>query len=155
MKKVISVVLALVMMMAIMVPAFAATLDVNTQSGNSIVLVDGITDKGDGTYSVEIPASVDLIWGDTTKAGEYKITSQVQTDKRVKVTLAKAKDLTNAANETIEFAVADATTGIANSAVVNNESHTFNLTIDASEWAAASIATYEGTITFTAELADA
>ena len=155
MKKVISVVLALVMMMAIMVPAFAATLDVNTQSGNSTVLVDGVNDKGDGTYSVEIPASVDLIWGDTTKAGEYKITSQVQTDKRVKVTLAKAKDLTNAANETIEFAVADATTGIANSAVVNNEAHTFNLTIDASEWAAASIATYEGTITFTAELADA
>ena len=155
MKKVISVVLALVMMMAVMVPAFAATLDVNTQSGNSTVLVDGVTDKGDGTYSVEIPASVDLIWGDTTKAGEYKITSQVQTDKRVKVTLAKAKDLTNAANETIEFAVADATTGIANSAVVNNEAHAFNLTIDASEWAAASIATYEGTITFTAELADA
>lgn len=155
MKKVISVVLALVMMMAVMVPAFAATLDVNTQSGNSTVLVDGVKDKGDGTYSVEIPASVDLIWGDTTKEGTYKITSQVQTDKRVKVTLAKAKDLTNAANETIEFAVADATTGIANSAVVNNEAHAFNLTIDASEWAAASIATYEGTITFTAELADA
>lgn len=155
MKKIISVVLALVMMMAVCVPAFAATLDVNTQSGNSTVLVDGVTDMGEGTYSVEIPASVDLTWGDTTKAGEYKITSQVQTDKRVKVTLAKAKDLTNAANETIEFAVADATTGIANSAVVNNEAHAFNLTIDASEWAAASIATYEGTITFTAELADA
>lgn len=155
MKKVISVVLALVMMMAVMVPAFAATLDVNTQSGNSTVLVDGVKDKGDGTYSVEIPASVDLIWGDTTKEGTYKITSQVQTDKRVKVTLAKAKDLTNAANETIEFAVADATTGIANSAVVNNEAHAFNLTIDASEWAAASIATYEGTITFEAELVNA
>ena len=69
--------------------------------------------------------------------------------------LAKAKDLTNAANETIEFAVADATTGIANSAVVNSEAHTFNLTIDAGEWAAASIAAYEGTITFTAELVDA
>lgn len=155
MKKIISVVLALVMMMAVCVPAFAATLDVNTQSGNSTVLVDGVTDMGEGTYSVEIPASVDLTWGDTTKAGEYKITSQVQTDKRVKVTLEKAQDLTNAANETIEFAVADATTGIANSAVVNNEAHAFNLTIDASEWAAASIATYEGTITFTAELADA
>ena len=155
MKKIISVVLALVMMMAICVPAFAAELNATTQSGNSTVLVDGVSDKGEGTYSVEIPASVDLTWGDTTKAGEYKITSQVQTEKRVKVTLAKAKDLTNAANETIEFAVADATTGIANSAVVNNEAHTFNLTIDASEWAAASIATYEGTITFTAELADA
>ncbi len=155
MKKIISVVLALVMMMAVCVPAFAATLDVNTQSGNSTVLVDGVTDMGEGTYSVEIPASVDLTWGDTTKAGEYKITSQVQTEKRVKVTLEKAQDLTNAANETIEFAVADATTGIANSAVVNSEVHAFNLTIDASEWAAASIAAYEGTITFTAELVDA
>lgn len=155
MKKLISVVLALVMMMAICVPAFAAELNATTQSGNSTVLVDGVADKGDGTYSVEIPASVDLTWGDTTKADEYKITSQVQTEKRVKVALAKAKDLTNAANETIEFAVADATTGIANSAVVNNEAHTFNLTIDASEWAAASIAAYEGTITFTAELVNA
>ncbi len=156
MKKIISLVLALIMMMAICVPAFATkTLDVNAQSGSSTVLVDGVADKGDGTYSVEIPAAVDLTWGDTTKAGAYKITSQVQTDKRVKVSLEKAKDLTNAANETIEFVVADATTGIANSAVVNNESHTFNLTIDAGEWAAASIATYEGTITFTAELVNA
>lgn len=155
MKKIISIALALVMMMAVCVPAFAGTLNATTQSGNSTVLVDGITDKGNGTYSVEIPASVDLIWGDTTKEGTYKITSQVQTDKRVKVTLSKAKDLTNAANETIEFAVADATTGLANSAVVNNEPHAFNLTIDASEWAAASIATYEGTITFEAELVNA
>ena len=155
MKNFISVVLALVMMMAVMVPAFAATLDVNTQSGSSTVLVDGITDKGDGTYSVEIPASVDLTWGDTTKAGEYKITSQVQTDKRVKVSVSKEKDLTNAANETIEFAVADATTGVATSAVVNEEAHAFNLTINASEWATASIAAYEGTITFEAEIVDA
>lgn len=155
MKKIISVVLALVMMMAIMVPAFAETIISPNTTGSAIVSVDGVSDKGDGTYSVEIPASVDLTWGDTTKAGEYKITSQVQTEKRVKVALAKAKDLTNAANETIEFAVADATTGIANSAVVNSEAHTFNLTIDAGEWAAASIAAYEGTITFTAELVDA
>lgn len=158
MKKIISVVLALVMMMAIMVPAFATkTLDADTQSGSSTVLVDGVKDKGDGTYSVVIPASVDLIWGDTTKAGEYKITSQVQTAKRVKVTLSKAKDLTNTgdATETIEFAVADATTGVASKAVVNAEAHAFNLTIDAGEWTAASIAAYEGTITFEAELVDA
>lgn len=155
MKKIISIALALVMMMAVCVPAFAATLDVNTQSGSATVLVDGVADKAEGTYSVEIPASVDLTWGDTTKSGEYKITSQVQTEKRVKVTLAKEKDLTNAANETIEFSVADATTGVAAGAVVTEEVHAFNLTIDAGEWAAASIAAYEGTITFTAELVDA
>lgn len=157
MKKILAMALALVMMMTICVPAFAATLNASSNSGSATVLVDGITDKGDGTYSVEIPASVDLTWGDTTKAGEYKITSQVQTAKRVKVTLAKDKDLTNTgdATETIEFAVADATTGVANAAVVNNEAHAFNLTIDAGEWTAASIAVYEGTITFEAELVDA
>ena len=155
MKKIISIVLAFAMTMVVTVTAFAGTLDVNTQSGSSTVLVDGIADKGDGTYSVEIPASVDLTWGDTTKAGEYKITSQVQTDKRVKVSVSKEKDLTNAANETIEFAVADATTGVATSAVVNEEAHAFNLTINASEWATASIAAYEGTITFEAEIVDA
>lgn len=155
MKKIISIALALVMMMAVCVPAFAATLDVNTQSGSATVFVDGVADKDEGTYSVEIPASVDLTWGDTTKSGVYKITSQVQTEKRVKVTLAKEKDLTNAANETIEFAVADTTTGIAGGAVVNEDSHTFTLTIDEGEWATASIAAYEGTITFTAELVNA
>ena len=62
---------------------------------------------------------------------------------------------TGDATETIEFAVADATTGVASAAVVNAEAHAFNLTIDASEWTAASIAKYEGTITFEAELVNA
>ena len=156
MKKILSIAMAIVMMMAVMVPAFAAELNASSNTGSATVQVDGVADKGDGTYSVEIPASVDLIWGDTTKAGEYKITSQVQTAKRVKVTVAKDKDLTNTgdATETIEFAVADAT-GVASKAVVNAEAHAFNLTIDAGEWTAASIAAYEGTITFEAELVDA
>ena len=156
MKKIISVALALVMMMAICLPAFATQEIISpNQTGESTVKVDGVADKGEGTYTVTIPASVNLTWGDTTKSGEYLITSQVQTDKRVMVTLVKEKDLTNAANETIEFAVADATTGVAEKAVVSDERHTFNLTIDASEWTTASIASYEGTITFTAELTNA
>lgn len=157
MKKIISVVLALVMMMLVCVPAFAETIQSPNTSGSAIVSVDGVKDKGDGTYSVEIPASVDFIWGDASKSGEYKITSQVQTDKRVQVTVAKAKDLTNTsdATETIEFAVADAV-GLASKAVVDKEAHTFNLTItDTSRWTTASIAAYEGTITFEAELVNA
>lgn len=156
MKKIISMAMALVMMMAIMVPAFAADLTIGATTGSATVTVDGITDMGDGSYTVTIPATIDLTWGDTTKASEYVITSQVQTAKRVKVTLAKEKDLTNSADasETIEFEVADATTGIASAAVVNSEVHAFNLTINTSEWESASIADYEGTITFISELAD-
>ena len=50
MKKFIAIMMALVMMMAIAVPAFAAELNATTQSGNSTVLVDGVNDKGDGTF---------------------------------------------------------------------------------------------------------
>ncbi len=154
MKKVISIVMALVMMMAICVPAFA--LDATTPAGDVDVVVDGITDKGDGSYTVTIPASVDLTWGNDGES-KYEITSQVQTTKRVKVAVAKTKDLTNItdATETIEFAVADRTTGIASGAVVSNEVHKFDITVADEEWNNASIAVYEGTITFTAELVDA
>ena len=155
MKKIISVVLALVMMMLVCVPAFATKeLNATANSGDTTVKVDG-SSMGEGTYTVTIPAAVNLTWGDTTKEDSYSITSQVQTAKRVKVTLEKTKDLTNAANETIAFAVADDTTGVAEKAVVTGEAHKFNITIDAGAWTAASIADYEGTITFKAELVDA
>ncbi len=157
MKKIISVVLALVMMMAVMVPAFAENIVSPDTTGNAIVLVDGVTDKGEGSYTVSIPASVDFKWNDAETTGAYTITSQVQTNKRVQVTVTKTKDLTNEndATETIAFSVADATSK-ATSAVVNAEAHAFKLTIDdTTRWTTASIAKYEGTITFEAELVDA
>ena len=155
MKKIIAIVMALVMMMAITVPAFAATLDSATQSGDTTVLVDGAATEGDGTYTVTIPAAINLTWGDTAKADDYEITSQLATNKRVKVTLAKSKDLTNANNETIAFTATDATDGISDAPVVNNEVHAFNLAIEADAWTTVSIAAYEGTISFSAELVDA
>ena len=155
MKKIIAIVMALVMMMAITVPAFAGTLNSATQSGDTTVLVDGAATEGDGTYSVTIPAAINLTWGDTAKADDYEITSQLATNKRVKVTLAKSKDLTNANNETIAFTATDATDGISDAPVVTNEVHAFNLAIEADAWTTVSIAAYEGTISFAAELVDA
>ncbi len=157
MKKIISVVLALVMMMAVMVPAFAENIVSPDTTGNAIVLVDGVTDKGEGSYTVSIPASVDFKWNDAETTGKYTITSQVQTNSRVQVTVAKAKDLTNIndATETIAFSVADATSKATN-AVVTAEEHSFKLTIDnTNDWKTKSIAKYEGTITFEAELVNA
>ncbi len=155
MKKIIALVMALVMMMAITVPAFAGTLNSATQSGDTTVLVDGAATEGDGTYSVTIPAAINLTWGDTEKADEYTITSQLATNKRVKVALAKSKDLTNANNETIAFTATDATNGLSRAPVVKDEGHTFNLAIEEDAWKTVSIAAYEGTISFSAELVDA
>ena len=157
MKKTISIVMAVVMMMAVMVPVFAADLTINNTSGEATVKVDGIDDMGEGSYTVSIPATIDVLWG---KDGldSYYITNQLQTGKKVKVTLANTKDLTNVndANETIVFEVADQTDGLSASAVViDKEEHKFDITIAADEWAKASISDYSGTITFTSEIVDA
>ena len=141
MKKIIAIMMALVMMMAIAVPAFAEkTLDAATQAGDTTVLVDGTTTQGDGTYSVTIPATINLTWGDTAAEDDYEITSQLVTGKRVKVTLEKTKDLTNADGETIAFTATDATDGKAADEVVTDEVHKFNLAINAAAWTTVSIA---------------
>lgn len=157
MKKIISIVMAVVMMMAVMVPVFAADLTINNTSGEATVKVDGIDDMGEGSYTVSIPATIDVLWG---KDGldSYYITNQLQTGKKVKVTLANTKDLTNVndANETIVFEVTDQTDGLsASSVVIDKEEHKFDITIAADEWAKASISDYSGTITFTSEIVDA
>ncbi len=156
MKKIIAIVMVLVMMMAIAVPAFAEKkLDSATQAGDTTVIVDGTTTQGDGTYSVSIPAEINLTWGDTTAKDEYTITSQLATGKRVQVTLEKSKDLTNADGETIAFTATDATDGKTADEVVTDEVHEFNLAIDENAWKAVSIAAYSGTISFTAGLVNA
>ena len=157
MKKIISIVMAVVMMMAVMVPVFAANLTINNTSSEATVKVDGIADMGEGSYTVEIPSTIDVLWG-KDGSDSYYITNQLQTGKKVKVTLANTKDLTNVndASEKIVFEVVDQTNGLsASSVVIDKEEHKFDITIDAGEWAKASISDYSGTITFTSEIVDA
>lgn len=155
MKKILALVMALVMMMAIAVPAFAATLDGVTDAGDTTVIVDG-TDGGnyEGTWSVTIPATVNLTWGQNG-ADQYTITSQLASDKRVQVTLAKSVDLTSEADKVIPFTATDATTGLSASEVVTDEAHAFNITVEADAWAAVPYDLYEGQISFAAEVVDA
>ncbi len=154
MKKIIAIMMALVMMMAIAVPAFAGTLNSAANTGDTTVIVDGTQGIGDGTYSVTIPATVNLTWGNDG-ADEYSITSHLVSGKRVKVTLAKSKDLTSAANNVIEFTAADATTGLSAAEVVTDEAHAFDITITSGAWDAVPYDVYEGLISFSSEVVDA
>ena len=153
MKKILALVMAIVMMMAIAVPAFASTLNSATQAGDTTVIVDGTSGVGDGTWSVTIPAAVNLTWGNDG-AGEYSITSQLVTGKRVQVTLAKSVDLTAGAN-VIPFTATDATDGKSDAEVVADEVHAFNITVNSAEWLDVPYDVYEGQISFTAEVVDA
>ncbi len=156
MKKIIAIAMALVMMMAIAVPTFAGTLDGTASNGDTTVIVDGATGIGDGTYSVTIPATVNLTWGNDG-ADEYVVNSQLVTGKRVKVELAKSVDLTNKndATQVIPFTATDATTGISADEVVVDEAHAFDITVDTAAWAAVPYDVYEGQISFTSSVVDA
>ncbi len=154
MKKIIAIAMALVMMMAIAVPAFAGTLDGTTSNGDTTVVVNSKAGIGDGTYTVTIPATVELTWGNDG-ADEYVVNSQLVTGKRVKVTLAKSVDLTSDAGEVIPFTATDATTGVSADEVVVDEAHAFDITVAANAWTAVPYDVYEGQISFAVEVVDA
>ena len=71
MKKVLSLAMALVIMMAVMVPAFAADLSANPDSADVIINTSTLKDEdGDGVgetdaeeYTVTIPADTTIPWG--------------------------------------------------------------------------------------------
>ncbi len=77
MKKILSIALALVMMLAVCVPAFAADLSVkDTDSGDVVITTS--TDKADGSdgdwYVVSIPADTTIAWG--AEATELKYSAE-------------------------------------------------------------------------------
>ncbi len=154
MKKIIAIAMALVMMMAVAVPAFAGELNNTVNNGDTTVIVDGTSGIGDGTYTVTIPATVNLTWGNDG-ADEYSITSQLVSGKRVKVELAKSKDLTSDANNVIAFTATDATDGKSAAEVVTDEAHAFNITIADGAWEAVPYDVYEGQISFSSSVVDA
>jgi len=88
MKKIIALVMAVVMMMAIAVPAFAADITKDTaQAGQATVATT--TDSTDATYTVTYPASTSIAWGDTeAKNVNYTVTSQLPIGATLKVSVA-------------------------------------------------------------------
>ena len=158
MKKVISVVLALVMMMAVMVPAFAATLDVNTQSGTATVQTDTSAITGDGTYTVTYPATMNIVWSTATTNFDYKVTSNLRTGKAVQVVVADTGDglnMVNATNATLAYTLGGTTTGKTTGPVVTDATFNYSINVDSAVWAAAAIDTYSDTLTFTSTVVDA
>lgn len=158
MKKVISLVMALVMMMAIMVPAFAAELNATTQSGTATVQTDTSAITGDGTYTVTYPATMNIVWGTTTTNFEYTVTSHLKTGKLVNVKVADTGDglnMLNADNATLAYALAGTVDGTTTNPVVTDATFNYNINVETSVWNAAAIDTYSDTLTFTSTVVDA
>lgn len=160
MKKVISLVMALVMMMAIMVPAFAAELNATTQSGTAQVVTDTSAITGDGTYTVTYPATMNIVWNTVTTNFSYSVDSNLRTGKAVQVVVADTGDgfnMLNATNATLAYTLTGTTTAKTTSPVVKAENATFaySIVVEESAWNGAAIDEYKDTITFTATVVDA
>ena len=151
MKKVLSLVLAFVLMFTICVPVFAVNV------GSTPVRVDGSTVGA--SFTVTIPATVTIPWEQTEKPIEYSIYSQLATGKGVKVTVNADTDgkMKNAANTAfLEYSLKSGTNQYTTTKPVilpeNAEKSSVVVQILTANWDKASIDNYIGTLTFSAEL---
>lgn len=156
MKKVISVILAVMMLASICVPVFATDITKDSAQTANANVTTKIT-KSDNTdaytYTVTIPAAVEVAWGDTSaQDASYYVTSQLVLGDTLKVK-AEANDagvMTAAGTaSTLTFTVADGDEVVYNE--VNDGTAASGTNVTIADFSGVPIAEYIGTMTYTVE----
>lgn len=158
MKKILSVTLAAVLMLAICVPAFA-TKSITEKTGNSATtLVKTSTDREDGTdgasYKVLIPAETSIPWGKDSINLSYLAEAHLRYGQKLRVTVTGSGKmaLTEDANEKLAYTLGGATEFVSARPVVNPAvNNILTLAISENAWANAIVGEYSDTLTFIAE----
>ena len=151
MKKLFAVILAVALVMSLSVTAFAA----NTTGGDA-----DITTSIEPTYTVTIPADVNVAFNATETAfGAIEVTaSQIHPNKCIKVALTTDGELNNAIDNTkvIPYAIKDSEGAAFTSATYLTEGDKTELSIHitADDWNAAYAGDYTDTVTFTVSYED-
>lgn len=154
MKKIVSILIAVMMIAAIAVPSFAATITKDSDKTADVQVKTKTTDKNDSdpeTYTVTIPAEITVAWNDTAaQDASYTVDSQLKLGAKLKVSAA-AKDagkMTNAATDKfLTFTVAG---GEAIEYPELNNAVKSSTTVTIADFNAP-IAEYVGTMTYTVE----
>lgn len=158
MKKIISVLLAVAMLAALTVPAFAAeiTKDSAEQSAKVDVVTKTTNTEGQDayTYTVTIPASFEFDWGDTAaKDATYTVTSQLLLGASLDVSVAadNGGEMTaTGTDQTLTYTLTNG--GSTHFTEVNNEATPTaapSVSIAKEEYDGVPIAAYTGTMTYT------
>lgn len=157
MKKVFSVVMAMVMLFALCVPAFAADPEITKdapaavdgkQTGNADVVTT--FQDTDETYTVSYPATVNVTWGDTAaQDAKYTVTSNLKIGAKLTVSAAANNSgamTATGTTDTLTFTVAGGEeqefTGV-NTAVASST------TVTIADFSGAAVGAYTGTMTYT------
>lgn len=165
MKKILSIAVAVLMIAAICVPCFAATIDKTTPEGKGTAQVktdiSAVTDNG--TFVVTIPAEMPIPWNtantDSSKDFTYSVESQLKTGKLIQVDVAQNNaNMTSASGATLAYTITGDITAVKTTAPVvaaGTFVKTVTVNVAGTAWANAAIDEYSDTLTFTAQIVDA
>lgn len=152
MKKILAVVMALTMLFALCVPAFAADPNPITkdtaQAGSADVITTFVA--SDETYSVSYPAAVNVAWGDTAaQDAKYTVTSALQIGAKITVSAvenAGGKMTAAGTSDTLTFTVQN---GAAQDFTGVNTAVDSATTVKIADFSGAAVGAYTGTMTYT------
>ncbi len=155
MKKIIAIAMALVMMMAIAVPAFAADAKIEkddaNQSGQATVATT--TSDTDATYTVSYPAATTIAWGVTDAVNvNYTVTSQLPIGATLKVSVAADNNGLMTSTNAPDYNLTYTLTGGAEEtfAEINNATAPqTDVTVAIADFSQAVPDVYQGTLTYT------
>ena len=162
MKKILSIAVAVLMIAAICVPCFAATIDKTTPDGKGTAQVktdiSAVSDSG--TFVVTIPAEMPIPWNtantDSSKDFTYSVESQLKTGKRIQVDVAQnSANMTSASGATLAYTITGDITAVKTTASVVAAGafvKTVTVNVAGAAWANAAIDEYSDTLTFTAQI---
>lgn len=162
MKKVLSIALAVVMMLAVCVPAFAA--DITTGGGTGTTIIKTVTTTAGGedaaNFTVTIPADTEITWGAESTTLTYYVESHLRYGQHVEVSVAGNGVMSYVASAddtfTLPYALGGEAAYAAESPVVYPAaSPDFTVNVAEDDWNRAVIGEYSDTLTFTAEVVTA
>lgn len=157
MKKVISVLMAVAMLAALMVPAFALTeADGNPASDTAEVKTnyDNLEATG-GYYTVTYPAETTIAWGTVDTTIKYNVSTQLIPTATLTVTVAQDNAAMKSADETELPYTLSGDTEVTGIAPFVSEEKSLNINITDANWKSVPVDDYSDTLTFTASIATA
>lgn len=157
MKKVISVLMAVAMLAALMVPAFALTeADGNPASDTAEVKTnyDNLEATG-GYYTVTYPAETTIAWGTADTTIKYNVSTQLIPTATLTVTVAQDNAAMKSADETELPYTLSGDTEVTGIAPFVSEEKSLNINITDANWKSVPVDDYSDTLTFTASIVTA